>query len=238
MPRPVLVIHEVDQLARRARWRACDLAEALGVSLSMLNRLRAGTHVPSREVLGAILRSFGEHPRVRELVLHYLEHELALVHAGRLDAAPAPVRGAMDDLHDFPANTRQELRAFVSHFLRRSLTSGRGLHVIAEDAQALRRVVAYARMALEEQGIGSVVLTGNAAVTASLRAAALAAPLLVVERVEFASEAVRVLLDERAAVRKPALVTSARDVGTGEPDGASATLQRICIPSPSLHAAA
>jgi len=76
VPRPVLVIREVEQLARRAKWRTCDLAEALGVSVAMLNRLRAGTHMPSREVLGAILRSFGTNAHVCELVLHFLEHEM------------------------------------------------------------------------------------------------------------------------------------------------------------------
>ncbi|HYC59891.1 MAG TPA: helix-turn-helix transcriptional regulator [Thermoanaerobaculia bacterium] len=126
MPRPVLVIREIEQLARRAKWRMCDLAEALGVSVAMLNRLRAGTHAPSRDVLGAILRAFGTNAQVRDLVLHFLEHELALARAGRLDAAPERAREVDEDLHALDVKVRGELRGFVTHFLRRSLTSGKG----------------------------------------------------------------------------------------------------------------
>lgn len=231
MPQPVLIIREVDQLARRAKWRACDLAEALGVSLSMLNRLRAGTHAPSREVLGAILRSFGEHARVRELVLHFLEHELLLARSGRLDAAPVAARAMFDELREIPPAAQRELRGFVAQFLRRSLTTGRGLSVVA-DAALLREVVVYVRTALDAQGVASVVIAGNARISASQRDAAIAAPLLIVERVDFASDAVRALLDTRASVRKPVLVTALAAMPV------SGDLLALSIPSPPLHAAA
>lgn len=107
VPRPVLVIREVEQLARRAKWRTCDLAEALGVSVAMLNRLRAGTHVPSRDVLGAILRSFGSNTHVRDLVLHFLEHELAQARVGRLEAPKHDALASLD------AKTRAAIQAFV-----------------------------------------------------------------------------------------------------------------------------
>lgn len=243
VPRPVLVIREVEQLARRAKWRACDLAEALGVSPSMLNRLRAGTHAPSREVLGAILRSFGDTPHVRDLVLHFLEHELSLAHAGRLDASPGSARGVEDTLAKLPLKARQHVRSFVTHFLRRSMTSGQGLHVVATDARVLTAVVAYIRSALDEQGITPVLLAANAAVSKSLGEDALAAPLLIVERVEFASDGVRSLLAARAAVRKPVLVTStngAREDDRLAPALRSASLLSLVpVPSPALaHAAA
>jgi len=227
----VLVIRELDQLARRAKWRACDLAEALGVSLSMLNRLRAGTHVPSREVLGAILRSFGEHACVRELVLHFLEHELPVARSGRLDAAPTAARVMFDELRELPPAAQRELRAFVAQFLRRSLTIGRGLSVVA-DAALLRDVAVYVRTALDAQGVASVVLAGNARISASQREAALAAPLLVVERVDFISPTLRALLEARAAVRKPVVVTA---VAATQVPG---DLLLLSIPSPPLHAAA
>jgi transcriptional regulator with XRE-family HTH domain len=200
VPRPVLVIREVEQLARRAKWRTCDLAEALGVSVAMLNRLRAGTHVPSREVLGAILRSFGTNAHVRDLVLHFLEHELAQARAGRLDAPKDTTKD--DALEALDAKTRAVVRAFVRDFLRRSLTSGAGLRVIGEDAGVLRGVAAYVRAALDDQGVASVLIAGNATVAASLRESALAAPLLIVERVDFASESVRALIAARAGGAK------------------------------------
>jgi transcriptional regulator with XRE-family HTH domain len=237
VPRPVLVIREVEQLARRAKWRTCDLAEALGVSVAMLNRLRAGTHAPSREVLGAILRAFGTNAQVRDLVLHFLEHELALARAGRLDAAPERARDADGDLHALDAKVRGELRGFVTHFLRRSLTSGKGLHVIGDDANALRVVVAYVRTTLDAQGVASVVLAGNATVSASLRETALAAPLLIVERAEFASASVRALFDARAAIRKPVLLTSARTLPDEFANDASRRALVLHLSSPRVHAA-
>jgi transcriptional regulator with XRE-family HTH domain len=237
VPRPVLVIREVEQLARRAKWRTCDLAEALGVSVAMLNRLRAGTHAPSRDVLGAILRAFGTNAQVRDLVLHFLEHELALARAGRLDAAPERARDADEDLHALDAKVRGELRGFVTHFLRRSLTSGTGLHVIGDDATALRVVVAYVRTTLDAQGVASVVLAGNATVSASLRETALAAPLLIVERAEFASASVRALFDARAAIRKPVLLTSARTLPDEFANDVSRRALVLHLSSPRVHAA-
>lgn len=109
VPRPVLVIREVEQLARRAKWRTCDLAEALGISIPMLNRLRAGTHLPSREVLGAILRAFGTNAHVRDLVLHFLEHEMAQALHGRLDTPK--LAGQDDALTALDAATRTGIRA-------------------------------------------------------------------------------------------------------------------------------
>lgn len=214
VPRPVLVIREVEQLARRAKWRTCDLAEALGVSVAMLNRLRAGTHAPSREVLGAVLRAFGTNAHVRDLVLHFLEHELPDARAARLDAPG--VRDGADELQALDPKTRAAVRTFVRDFLRRSLASGVGLHVVG-NARALRGVAAYVRAALEDQGISCIVMAGNATISASLRAAALAASLLIVERADFATESVRAVMDARAAVRKPVLTTAAGDAPRAAP---------------------
>lgn len=214
VPRPVLVIREVEQLARRAKWRTCDFAEALGVSVAMLNRLRAGTHAPSREVLGAVLRAFGTNAHVRDLVLHFLEHELPDARAARLDAPR--VRDGAAELQALDPKTRAAVRTFVRDFLRRSLTSGVGLHVVG-DARALRGVAAYVRSALEDQGVPCVVIAGNATVSASLRAAALAASLLIVERADFATESVRAVMDARAVVRKPVLTTAAGDAPRAAP---------------------
>lgn len=226
VPRPVLVIREVEQLARRAKWRTCDLAEALGVSVAMLNRLRAGTHAPSREVLGAILRAFGTNAHVRDLVLHFLEHELPDARAARLDAPG--VRDGADALQALDPKTRAAVRTFVRDFLRRSLTSGTGLHVVG-DPRELRGVVAYVRTALEDQGVSCVAIPGNATVSASLREAALAVPLLIVERADFATEPVRAVMDARAVVRKPVL-TTAGDV--------TARATTPSIPSPLADVAA
>jgi transcriptional regulator with XRE-family HTH domain len=209
VPRPVLVIREVEQLARRAKWRMADLADALGVSGSMLNRLRAGTHAPSREVLAAILRAFGANDHVRHLVLHFLEHELPRAHADRLDATPPAQE---DELARLDGKARDAVRGFVTHFLRRSLTTGRSLRLVARDDRLLRAAVGYVQRALDVHGIAAVVLTPNGRVDRAQHEAALAAPLLVVERVEFASRAVQEIIRARADVRKPLLLTSARAV--------------------------
>lgn len=195
----------------------------------MLNRLRAGTHMPSREVLGAILRSFGTNAHVRDLVLHFLEHEMAQARAGRLEAPQD------DALTSLDAKTRAAIQAFVRDFLRRSLISGAGLRVIAQDAGVLRGVVAYVQTALDAQGVASVVIAANAAIAPSRRESALAAPLLIVERVDFASESVRALMAARAAVRKPVLTTATVAKTAARVDALTPTLS---IPSPSSDAPA
>lgn len=193
----------------------------------MLNRLRAGTHLPSREVLGAILRAFGTNTHVRDLVLHFLEHEMAQARHGRLEV---PKDAGQDNaLMVLDAPTRTAIRAFVRDFLRRSLISGAGLDVVSKDASVLRGVVAYVRTALDDQGVASVVIAGNAPVAASLRERALAAPLLIVERVDFASESVRALIAARAAVRKPVLTTATDTTHAVRADVLASTLS---IPSP------
>jgi len=184
-----------------------DLAEALGVSTSMLNRLRAGTHAPSREVLAAILRSFGANEHVRHLVLHFLEHELPRAQADRLEATPPAEHATLALLN---AAARERVRGFVTHFLRQSLATGRGLALVAREDRLLRSVVAYIERALDAGGIAALALTPNARVTPSQRDAAVAAPLLIVERAEFATDAVQTLILARTAVRKPVLLTSSR----------------------------
>jgi len=203
----------------------------------MLNRLRAGRHAPSREVLGAILRAFGENAHVRELVLHFLEHELPLAHAGRLDL-PRATTSTADVLTELPPKARAQVRAFLAHFLQRSLTTGEGLHLVAADPALLRTAVASIRTALDAHGITAIVLAGNASVERSLREEAVAAPLLIVERVEYASDEVRSLLAARAAVRKPVLLTST----SGDAEDAALRATRVSLDpasSPTLaHAAA
>jgi len=83
-----------------------------------------------------------------------------------------------------------------------------------------------------------VVLAGNATVSASLRETALAAPLLIVERAEFASKRVRALLDARAAIRKPALLTSGRALPNETANDASRTAPVLHLSPPRVHAAA
>ena len=158
---------------------------------------------------------------------------MAQARAGRL-AVPMDA-GKDDALAALDPKTRAGIRAFVRDFLRRSLTSGAGLHVIGDDAGVLRGVVAFVRTALDTQGVASVVLAGNATVAASLRERALAAPLLIVERVDFASASVRALIAARVAVRKPVLTTATDANHAVHTDLAASTLS---IPSPPSNAPA
>lgn len=235
MPRSVLVIREVEQLARRAKWRMADLADALGVSTSMLNRLRAGTHAPSREVLAAILRSFGANEHVRHLVLHFLEHELPRAQADRLESTPPEDQAPLALLD---AAARERVRGFVTHFLRQSLATGRGLALVAQDDQLLRSVVTYIDRALDAGGVAALALTANARMTPSQRDAAVAAPLLIVERAEFATDAVQTLILARTAVRKPVLLTSSQPLRAAALASALPLLTTVVLDAASVRATA
>jgi transcriptional regulator with XRE-family HTH domain len=196
-----LLMREIDRIARGLKWSNKDLAEALGVDPTMLVHIRARRNQFSVPLLGKIARAFPP-PVIDEFIMYHLRVERAAHDDAKL-AVPDDLRIATLD-----AFSRREIRAFVRHFPRMSVETGRGLYLTGSDTALLASGVEYIQSALEAQGIAVERLAANAAVTPSHRRAALAAPLLIIERIEYVSVSVADLLLYRSEIVKPMLVTS------------------------------
>lgn len=201
-----LLMRELDRLARDAKLSNKKLAERLGVHSTMLIHLRSGRNLFSAPLLGRIAQVFPL-PSIDTLIVHHLRVERAARDAAKL-ALPS------DDLllERFGPAARKELRQFVMHFARESVETGRGLYLTAPDAAPLTLAVQFLSAALPQQGIVVERVLANATLTATQARAGLAAALLIVERVEFASASVTELIVRRSDVVKPLVVTSLQPV--------------------------
>jgi transcriptional regulator with XRE-family HTH domain len=199
-------MREIDRLARDAKLSKKQLAERLGVDATMLIHLRAGRNLFSAPLLGRIAQVFPL-PSIDDLIVHHLRVERAARDAAKL-AVPS------DDvlLERLEPGARRAIRRFVLHFARASVETGRGLYLTGEDTAALTTGVQFVGGALQQQGIAVERIAANATLSSTQGRAALAAALLIVERVEFASPAVTEVLIRRSDVVKPIVVTSTAPV--------------------------
>lgn len=206
MARSSLLIREIDRLAREAKWTPARLADALGVTRSMLRYLRLGRQQPSRAVLGAILNTFGKAATVGDLVRYYLEVE-QFEFAEDATAAKVCVGAEREGVFDDATDSR--LRTFVAEVFHASLASGRGLYLFGADTATLGAALAFVGRACEKRGVRTLTLRADARLSMSQGETGLAVPLLLVERVDFLSEPIAALLAQRHAAWKPVVATSA-----------------------------
>jgi hypothetical protein len=211
-------MREVDRLARDAKWSNSDLAARLEIDPTMLMHIRAGRNMFSPALLGRISQLFNL-PQIDALIVHHLRVERTARDATKL-VIPS------DDLllERIDPAARKALRRFVLHFARESVETGHGLYLTAPDAALLTLAVQFLSAALQQQGIVVERFLANAIPNASQGRAGIAAALLVVERLEFASASVTDLIVRRSDVVKPLVVTSLKPVSGIE----DAYLARIC----------
>jgi transcriptional regulator with XRE-family HTH domain len=203
---PPLLIHELDRLARERGWTIPQLAGQLGVSPKSFYNLRLGHSTVSLDVLSRVAVLFGESRTMRELVLHYLRVEYpALGRAGRAHAA-----GRAAALHVLPSHTRWRVASWVAQV---PLGEGarKGLYLQSGSAVALSATARFIQRELERLRCSVVVLNANARISRSHAEAAEAATVLIVERVEHASDAVAALILRRHEAQRLTVVTSSVD---------------------------
>jgi hypothetical protein len=201
VPHSSILMREVDRLGREAKWSNKELAAKLGVDPTMLMHLRAGRNLFSASLLGRIAQVFPL-PLIDDLIVHHLRVERAAHDANKL-VLPSDLLAPL-----LAPTARKALRQFVLHFARTSVETGRGLYVMGKDASLLTTSAQFVAHTLREQGISVERITGNTVVTMSGGRGAVAAALVIVERVEFASDSVMEVLRRRSDVVKPVVVTS------------------------------
>ena len=209
-----LLINELERIRRERGWAVRELAHRLGVSPKLFYNMRRGYRPLSVSTLSAVARDFGADYRVREAVMHYLALEYPTF--GRDILRNGPSTSELPDSISYHNRWR-----VVTWLGRLPFGEGvqRGLYLAASNAATLSAVSRFIVSAVGREQLRAVAIAGNARLSASHTAAARDASVLVVDRIDFASDAVAALLADRAETNRPVVVTSCVDRET-LPDGA------------------
>lgn len=205
-----LLIHEVERIAKDRHWSIRDLAGRLGISPKTLYSLRAGTTALSLDVLARIVRDFEGHESVRRLALVFLAREYhAQGRSGHGRKNPRGGPGALPDVIHY--RDRWRISAWAAH-VSRSSDIRRGLYLWTANTALLAAAVRHVRAQVQASTpVAIATLAGNDKLSSSQAEIALRAQLLIVERVDFASESVAALLARRGDALGATVVTSAVD---------------------------
>jgi transcriptional regulator with XRE-family HTH domain len=201
-----LLIHELERIRRERGWSVAELARRIGVSAKLFYNMRLGHRPLSVGTLAEIVRAFGSDYRVREAVIHYLALEYQTFGREILRDREHGARTA-----ELPRSISYHNRwRIVTWIGRLPFGEGvqRGLYLAAATPETLSTVSRFITDAL---GARALAISGNARPSASHAAAILAADVLLVERVDFASEEVAALLARRVDAHRPIVVTACID---------------------------
>ena len=214
MPHAPLLINELERIRRERGWTVRELAGHLGVSAKLFYNMRRAYRPLSVSTLSAVARDFGADYRVREAVMHYLALEYPTF--GREILRNGSSTSDLPDSISY--HNRWRIVTWVG---RLPFGEGvqRGLYLVASKPDALSAVSRFIVAAMDGARLRAVALAGNARLSTSHAAAAVDAALLVVDRIDFASDAVAALLVRRADAHRPVVVTSCVD-REAMPDGA------------------
>jgi len=202
MNRPALLIREVARLALERNWSAAEVARRLGVDEETWRHVRAGRNPISMHLFLAIGREFGGEPAIQSAILHYAVIDGQKEHPPRR----APLADAPRDL---PRSIHWRIDRWLAT-LQSADTPPRGLFLTGPTT-LLTRAIRSVAATCAARGMRTHTIRGSDAPTGSHARAALDAELLIVERIEFASDAVTQLLDKRADALRPFVVTSVPD---------------------------
>jgi AcrR family transcriptional regulator len=196
--RPPRLITELLALATEWGWSTEDLARELGIHRTTLVHQRAGRHALKTAMLARIARRFRNDRNVRDLVWHYLTVEY-VEGAQRNDLPPLP---------RVPEAVATALRAYLTRFGEESVHGGRGLYLVSGEAAVLTATLQWLRTSFTQQRIQPCVLRADRPVSVAEGRLALAAPILLLERIDFMGDAVAELVRRRADLVRPMVVTS------------------------------
>lgn len=202
MPHAPLLITELERIRRERGWNVSSLARQLGVSTRLFYNMRQGHRPLSVSTLAAIAKHFGEDYRIREAVMHYLIVECASERAVFRDGASTAELPRSISYHN-----RWRIVAWVGK-LPHGEGVERGLCLVAKKPEALSAVTRFLTKAIARSGLHAVVLMGRDRPSASHAAAAIEAPVLIVDRIDHVSAEVKAILSRRADAHRPSVVTS------------------------------
>jgi transcriptional regulator with XRE-family HTH domain len=205
---PPLLINELERIRRERGWSVAELARQLRVSSKLFYNMRRGLRSISVATLAEIAKRFGTDYRIREAVMHYLALEYQTF--GR------------EVLHDAERESTADLPASISYHNRWRIVTWvgrlpfgegvqRGLYLSCSKPDVLSKVSRFVARAAERERVQPVLLVGNAHPSVSHATSALEAPLLIVDRIDFASAEVVDIISRRVDAQRPVLVTSCAD---------------------------
>jgi transcriptional regulator with XRE-family HTH domain len=197
-------VREVERIARERGWSRRRLARELGIDATTLSHVRSGRDPISQPLLVQIGMAFGGSPAVQSLILHYVLIEapprLVKRRKGATTAAFAVV----------PYKVRWRIRRWLAQ-LDGTEKPQRGLFLTGADASLLSAAARFAVHEAEQQGRTHILIRASDRLSTTHAKAAIDTSLLVLERVEFASESVAQLIHARSDALRPMIVTSCRD---------------------------
>lgn len=198
-----LLVREVERVARERGWSRRRLARELGIDATTLSHVRSGRDPISQQLLVQIGVALGGSETIRGLILHYLLIEAPARYAKRRKGATTAAFTAV------PYKVRWRIRRWLAQ-LDTTEKPQRGLFLTSGHAALLTAAAKFAVYEAEQQGRTHIVIRANERITTSHAKAALNASLLVIERVEFASESVARLIHARSDALRPMIATSSR----------------------------
>lgn len=204
MHRPPRLITELIALAQEWGWSAQDLARELGIHRTTLVHQRVGRHALKTAMLARIARRFRNDRIVRDLVWHYLTVEYE----------ERAQRTALPQLPRVPDEVASALRAYIARFSEESVHGGRGLYLMGTDAALLSATLQWLQRAFTQHRIEPCLLRADRPVSAGESRFALAAPVLLLERIDFMKEAGADVVRRRADLVRPMVVTSMKHPDT------------------------
>lgn len=220
MPRPPRLIATLLSFAESRALSLADVAERIGVDATTLMQYRSGRRRLSMTAYANIVRAFGDDRAIVDAAWHYVRAEYHPPRPDSVDAAALALPVPVVDI----------LRAYIERLPEEAVTTGRGVYLFSTDTRALLSATQFLLRSLERGRVAVCHLRGDARPTAADRRFALAAPVLLVERVDVVAEGVATLLRERADLVRPTIVTSVQP-----PDATKdAHLRRILLSATRL----
>jgi transcriptional regulator with XRE-family HTH domain len=196
-----LLVREVERIATERGWSRPRLARELGIDATTLAHVRSGRDPISQALLIAIGAVFGGSTTVQQLILHYVLIEARQRSAKRRKGATGAAFGVL------PYKVRWRIRRWLTQLDGRDKPQ-HGLFLAGTNAPLLSAAARFAVHEATEQGRTCIVIRTNDRISASHAKTAVEATLLVIERVEFASESVTQLIHARSDALRPMVVTS------------------------------
>lgn len=199
------LLHELERRARALGFTWAALAAEVGIDRTTLAHIRSGRGRLSLGTLHRIAVWFPTDSAIQRGVWEYLLHDVETAkersERERLRAQCAEAR--LDNLE--PA-ARQWLRAFVTGFADYAVR-GQSVLLRAATARPLAEAIGFLEAELTARGVRVLRQAANARPSARLLPVLLAAPLLLVERYEFASAGTASVVMERSRHGKVSVIT-------------------------------
>ncbi len=198
-------MHELERRARALGWTWEQLARELGMDRTTLAHIRSGRDRVSLATLHKVALWFPNDETLKRLAWEYLLLDVQSVRERR--AREQSCSGTSEAYAaQLSTTAREQLQRFVGEF-GSHVIRGTGLFLESADALALTASLAFLEAEFSARSIHIVRERGSAKVPASAKRSLIAIPLLLIDRVEFASPSMAQLLAERQQFGKVTVAT-------------------------------